>query len=151
MHAKELVEEVTRPKKKLIHGYRRGNTTSGPDRRGNREGRKPIYAADTALHHISLNVSEPEYVVAMRLGAGKAAQGARQALLLAAASLPPGGPQTRTEAYAAAVAARKARSTHARTLARLAAARLIAPSIDRTVDDWDDVTHPPVDANEPPV
>lgn len=91
---------MTRPKKHLDPiGYRRGNTTSGANRKGNKNGRPPEYPPGTELFVVAIKLSNPEYAVATLLGRGIATKGVREALSLAAASLPPGLPKTRAEAY----------------------------------------------------
>lgn len=128
---------MTKKKNILLSGYRRGNTTAGANRRGNRNGRKPLYPLGTELFAIMLKVPESEYVAAMVLGAGKAAQGAREALSRALLSLPPGMPQTRAEAYEWAVIERRKRSTASKAASRM---RLQAQAqAEEPTHEWDDV------------
>lgn len=101
---------MTRPKKNLIHGYRRGNTTSGAKRRGNRSGSRPAYPPGTELFSLVVKLSDPEYAIATILGDGIATKGVRRALSLAAEALPPGTPQTRAEAYVYAKEHHRSRS-----------------------------------------
>ncbi len=135
---------MTRPKRNLEPGYRRGNTTSGLSRRGNRNGRPPDYPLGTELFPILVRVSHREYAIAAILGDGKATVGVRQALSLAAQSLPPGCPQTRDEGIAYGKAQR-------RTKHFSAAFQKLKYAVAPELPDWDDVTHPPVESNEPPV
>lgn len=132
---------MTKKKKILLPGYRRGNTTSGANRRGNRDGRKPIYTDGTETYSIALVVSESEYAAAMVLGTGKAAQGAREALRRIIATLPPGMPQTRAEAYEWAVIERRKRSAASKAASRMrlqAQAQAQAQAQEPT-HEWDDV------------
>lgn len=79
---------MTRPKKPANWDYRqarRGNTTSGESRRGNRDGRPPVYPEGTITHSLLLaKLSDREYAIAILLGNGSPAQGVRRALRSAA-------------------------------------------------------------------
>ncbi len=59
---------------------RRGNTTSGPERRGNRQGRPGGYPQGTYTNLTSFKLSEEHLAIAVMLGAGTAAHGIRAVL-----------------------------------------------------------------------
>lgn len=71
---------------------RRGNTTSGADRRGFKGGREPLYPEGTITRFVALKLSDPEYAIAIWAGRGIAAKGVRMAISEWAKShpLPPG-------------------------------------------------------------
>jgi hypothetical protein len=129
--------------------YRRGNTTSGPGRRGYRGGRKPIHPLGTETHPLMLRVSDAEYAIAVLLGNGFATKGIRQALALAAPGLPAGSPTTRDEALAHT----RALTAEARRRAYKAWNGILTPkqakAIELTEEDYQKLDRPEPEQSEP--
>src|SRR5579862_624597 len=67
---------------------RRGNFTRGEDRKGNRDGRSPMYPPGTPLGRINLIVEMKHYAMLRAMGGGNATRGARMTVKLASQVLP---------------------------------------------------------------
>jgi hypothetical protein len=70
------------------YGIGRGNHTRGDERRGNKDGRKPLYAPGTPLGRINLTVPMELHSVLRAMGSGNATRGARIAAQLASKIMP---------------------------------------------------------------
>jgi hypothetical protein len=87
---------IERPKKRKLadeapstsYSIGRGNRTHGDERRGNKDGRPPMYPPGTALGRINLVIPMPLYTMLRVMGRGNATQGARSAVKLAAQVMP---------------------------------------------------------------
>lgn len=109
------------------HPGRRGNTTCGPDRRGNKDGRKPIYAKGVLTFKTNLMLSTEHFAKALYAGDGNLSNGIRK--LLDAYAAPAGAPLERfqAEAVTRSAAAQRAKATSdARNHARYASAKAAA-------------------------
>ena len=70
-------------------GYRGGgNYTRGDARRGNRNGRKPIYPPGTPVSAFNITLSEDARTVCLAMGAGNVSKGLRTAVEWAARIMP---------------------------------------------------------------
>lgn len=109
---------------------RRGNTTSGAERKGFKGGRKRLHPEGTVLHPVGLKLTDPEYALALWAGAGIATRGVRIALEAwsVANPLPPGVAQLDRFATETAIKRDKAQ----RRLSRLKAAAGIKDTSDDT-------------------
>lgn len=81
-------------------GYRGGNDWTGPNRKGYRGGRVPVYPLGTTTWPTAVSLSDQDYATALMLGCGNAGRGLRIALKSAAGKLNPviPIPSTRVEA-----------------------------------------------------
>jgi hypothetical protein len=65
-----------------------GNYTTGAERRGNRNGRKPVHAPGTPLLRVQLKVPLELHSLLRVMGAGNATEGLRKAIAWAAHVMP---------------------------------------------------------------
>jgi hypothetical protein len=87
---------IERPKKRKLadeapstsYSIGRGNRTHGDERRGNKDGRPPMYPPGAALGRINLVIPMPLYTMLRVMGRGNATRGARSAVKLAAQVMP---------------------------------------------------------------
>lgn len=133
-------------------GWRGGNTTRGPDRKGYKGGRKRLYPEGTALYPVALKMAEPECAMAIFLGRGNMSDGIRRALETAykvahqgQGVLPADLAALNRFEMADRIAAEKRNKRFVKTDARAkAAAGTISAESKRLADaaatDWDDIT-----------
>lgn len=125
---------MTRPKKNLGYQYRRGNTTSGALRKGNRNGRPAFYPPGTTIYRVLMTLSDADYAIAVILGNGNVSHGVRRTLAMAASQVPPDAPTTRFEA------AQYASKRKKQNRLAMIKAKFESNSGDASPDtDWDDV------------
>lgn len=118
-----------------LPGTSGGNTTHGENRRGNRNGRKPLYPPGTLVCSMSFKVSEDLYCKAMILGRGNASTGMRMGTEYAYAMQKPALPET-VDRFAIAAKIKQEKSD-ARFHARIARTHPTDPSI--LAPSWDDM------------
>ncbi len=128
---------MTKPKKDA-HLYRRGNTTSGPDRKGYKGGRRGDYPTGTPMYPVLIQLDSRHNAIAIYVGGGTAGRGIRALLEAAAATLDPTWPLERNAAYGI-MQTNPAAQAELKARAKRALAGPAAPTVALTATDWDDM------------